>query len=168
MKKSAFAAILAAAFAGGVHAAPPSQAAIRELMDVTNARANMSASLQNMSKAVPQLLRMRADAALRNPKLTEEQRKAETASLERRLPTISAALQKEMTDPKLVDELYNQVVPLYASHFTAEDVKALTAFYRSPAGKKSLEVMPQLVGESAQAAQKLMQERAKRIIEQTK
>jgi hypothetical protein len=121
-----------------------------------------------MSKAVPQLLRMRAEAALRNPKLTEEQRKAEAANLERRLPTISAALQKEMNDPKLVDELYNQVLPLYASHFTAEDVKALTAFYRSPAGKKSLEVMPKLVGESAQAAQKLVQERAKRIIEQTK
>lgn len=167
MKKLVFAAFIAA-FAAGAHAAPPSEAAIRELMDVTNARANMAASLQNMSKAVPQLLRMRADAALRNPKLTEEQRKAETASLERRLPMISAALQKEMTDPKLVDELYKQVVPLYASHFTAEDVKALTAFYRSPAGKKSLEVMPQLVGESAQAAQKLMQERAKRIIEQTK
>ena len=167
MKKLVFAAFIAA-FAAGAHAAPPSEAAIRELMDVTNARANMAASLQNMSKVVPQLLRMRADAALRNPKLTEEQRKAETASLERRLPMISAALQKEMTDPKLVDELYKQVVPLYASHFTAEDVKALTAFYRSPAGKKSLEVMPQLVGESAQAAQKLMQERAKRIIEQTK
>jgi uncharacterized protein len=168
MKKLAFAAAFAAVFAAGANAAPPSDAAIRELMSVTNARANMASSLQNMAKAVPQLLRMRAEAALRDPKLTEEQRKAEAANLERRLPTISAALQKEMNDPKLVDELYNQVLPLYASHFTAEDVKALTAFYRSPAGKKSLEVMPKLVGESAQAAQKLVQERAKRIIEQTK
>jgi hypothetical protein len=47
-------------------------------------------------------------------------------------------------------------------------VKALTAFYKSPTGKKSLEVMPVLMGESAQAAQKLVQERAKRIVEQTK
>nr|WP_229503064.1 DUF2059 domain-containing protein [Pseudoduganella guangdongensis] len=57
---------------------------------------------------------------------------------------------------------------MYARHFSAEDVKALTAFYRSPAGKKALQVMPQLMADSAQVAQKLTQERAKRIIEQTK
>jgi hypothetical protein len=112
---------------------------------------------------------MRAEAVVRNnPKLNDDQRKAEMANVERRIPIITTALQKDLNDPKLVDELYNQVVPLYARHFTQEEVKALTAFYRSPTGKKSLEVMPMLMGESAQAAQKLMQERAKRIIEQTK
>lgn len=168
MKKFAF---IAAGFAiaAAAHAAPPSEAAVRELMDVTNARANMAASMQNMAKALPQVLRMRGEAVVRNnPKLNDEQRKAELANMDRRMPTITAALQKDLSDPKLVDELYNQVVPLYARHFTAEDVKALTVFYRSPTGKKSLEVMPMLMGESAQAAQKLMQERAKRIIEQTK
>jgi hypothetical protein len=138
-------------------------------MDTTGARANMAASLQTLAKALPQILRMRAETMVRNnPKLNEEQRKAEMANVERRMPVITAALQKDMNDPKMVDELYNQVVPLYARHFTQDEVKALTAFYRSPAGKKSLEVMPVLMGESAQAAQKIMQERAKRIVEQTK
>jgi len=159
MKKIAFAATIFAAAAA--HAAPPSDAAIRELMDATNARANLTVSVQ--------ILRVRAEEVLRNnPKLNDEQRKAELANVERRMPAITAALQKDMNDPKLVDQLYNQVVPLYASHFTAEDVKALTAFYRSPTGKKSLEVMPVLMNESAQAAQKIMQERAKRVIQQTK
>lgn len=168
MKKIAFA-VAAFAIAAAAHAAPPSEASIRELMDTTGARANMAASLQNLAKALPQILRMRAETMVRNnPKLNEDQRKAEMANVERRMPIITAALQKDMNDPKMVDELYNQVVPLYARHFTQEDVKALTAFYRSPAGKKSLEVMPVLMGESAQAAQKIMQERAKRIVEQTK
>ena len=168
MKKIVFAAV-AFAFAAAAHAAPPTEASIRELMDTTGARANMAASLQNLAKALPQLLRMRAETMVRNnPKLNEEQRKAEMANVERRMPVITAALQKDMNDPKMVDELYNQVVPLYARHFTQEDVKALTAFYRSPAGKKSLEVMPVLMGESSEVAKKLVQERAKRVIAQTK
>jgi len=168
LRKIAFAAAILA-FAAGAHAAPPSDAAIRELMDATNARANMTVSVQNLARALPQILRVRAEEVVRNnPKLNDEQRKAELANVERRMPAITAALQKDMNDPKLVDQLYNQVVPLYARHFTQEDVKALTAFYRSPTGKKSLEVMPVLMGESAQAAQKLVQDRAKRIVEQTK
>jgi hypothetical protein len=168
LRKIAFTAV-SLAFAAAAHAAPPSDAAIRELMDATNARANMAVSVQNLARALPQILRVRAEEVLRNnPKLNDEQRKAELANVERRMPAITAALQKDMNDPKLIDQLYNQVVPLYASHFTAEDVKALTAFYRSPTGKKSLEVMPVLMNESAQAAQKIMQERAKRVIQQTK
>ncbi|WP_426170411.1 DUF2059 domain-containing protein [Pseudoduganella sp. R-34] len=168
MKKIAFAAAVFA-FAASVHAAPASEASVRELMETTGARANMAISLQNLAKTLPQILRMRAETMARNnPKLSEEQRKAELATVERRMPAITIALQKDLNDPKLVDELYNQVVPLYTRHFTQDEVKALTAFYRSPAGKKSLEVMPVLMGESAQAAQKLVQERAKRIVEQTK
>jgi uncharacterized protein len=168
MKKIAFAAAVFA-FAAIAHAAPASEASIRELMETTGARANMAMSLQNLAKALPQILRARAEAMVRNnPKFNDEQRKAEMANVERRMPIITTALQKDLNDPKLVDELYNQVVPLYARHFTQEDVKALTAFYKSPTGKKSLEVMPVLMGESAQAAQKLVQERAKRIVEQTK
>lgn len=168
MKKFAFAAA-AFSFAAAAHAGPPTEAAIRELMDATNARANMAVSVQNLARALPQILRVRAEEVVRNnPKLNDEQRKAELANVDRRMPVITAALQKDMNDPKLVDQLYNQVVPLYASHFSAEDVKALTAFYRSPTGKKSLEVMPVLMNESALAAQKIMQERAKRVIAQTK
>ncbi|MGW8391147.1 DUF2059 domain-containing protein [Pseudoduganella sp. HUAS MS19] len=168
MRKIAFA-VAGFAFAAAVQAAPASEASIRELMETTGARANMATSLQNLAKALPQVLRMRAETMARNnPKLNDEQRKAELANVERRMPAITAALQKDLNDPKLVDELYKQVVPLYARHFTQEDVKALTAFYRSPVGKKSLEVMPVLMGESAQAAQKLVQERAKRVVEQTK
>jgi len=168
MKKFAFA-IAAIAFAAAAHAGPPTDAAIRELMDATNARANMTMSVQTLAKALPQILRMRAEEVVRNkPNLTEEQRKAEMENVDRRMPGVTVALQKEFNDPKLVNELYNQLVPLYARHFTADEVKALTAFYRSPAGKKSLEVMPVLMGESSEVAKKLVQERAKRVIAQTK
>ena len=42
---------------------PPSDAAVRELMDVTGARANMSVSMQSLSKALPQILVYYDDAA---------------------------------------------------------------------------------------------------------
>ncbi len=120
-------------------------------------------------KRLPKVLGRGAEQVVGSkPNLTDEQRKAEMANVDRRMPGVTVALQKELNDPKLVDQLYNQLVPLYASHFTADEVKALTAFYRSPAGKKSMEVMPALMGESAEVAKKLVQERAKRLIAQTK
>lgn len=46
---------------------------------------------------------------------------------------------------KLIEDLsYN----LYAKFFTEEELKDLLAFYRSPTGKKTIEVMPRLFAES--------------------
>ena len=82
MRKIAFAAAILA-FAASAHAAPPSDAAIRELMDATNARANMTVSVQNLARALPQILRVRAEEVVRNnPKLNDEQRKAELANVD--------------------------------------------------------------------------------------
>lgn len=40
------------------------------------------------------------------------------------------------------------VEELYLRHFTAAELRDMTAFYRTPTGRKSLEVMPQLQAES--------------------
>ncbi len=42
-------------------------------------------------------------------------------------------------------------VPVYVKHYTLEDMKALLAFYESPAGKKLVKVDPLLRKELAQA-----------------
>lgn len=178
MKKIVLALTAAMAFSAGASAAPaaapaaPSaadQATIRALMDSMNTRASLSTSLQQLSKSLPQMMRANAEMGLRNnPKLTAEQRQAEMAKVEQQLPAVSAALQKEFSDPKLLDEMYAEIVPLYARHFTVEEMKAITEFYRTPTGKKALQEMPQLMMESMRIGQKLMQPRVQRVIEQFK
>jgi uncharacterized protein len=54
---------------------------------------------------------------------------------------------KKFTEEKL-PELIEKLVPVYANHFTHEEVKALLAFYRSPLGMKTLKELPLIANES--------------------
>jgi hypothetical protein len=53
--------------------------------------------------------------------------------------------------------LQDQFVSLYAASFTEPEVRALTAFYRSPVGQKSAELVPQLMQAGAAIGQRQAQ-----------
>ena len=42
------------------------------------------------------------------------------------------------------DEISEDVIRTYANHFTADELRQLTAFYQSPIGQRFVEVSPQL------------------------
>lgn len=44
-------------------------------------------------------------------------------------------------------ELMAETPAVYAKHYTASELRELVAFYRSPVGRKSLAVMPAIVGD---------------------
>jgi hypothetical protein len=52
---------------------------------------------------------------------------------------------------KYVTTVMNEAPAIYARHFSADELRALTAFYRTPIGIKALAVMPKVMGESMQA-----------------
>jgi hypothetical protein len=56
------------------------------------------------------------------------------------------------------DTFAEAVALVYAHHLTADELKQLTAFYRSPIGQRFLEQMPLIVQESLTAGQKFGQE----------
>ncbi|MDP2308981.1 MAG: DUF2059 domain-containing protein [Pseudomonadota bacterium] len=62
------------------------------------------------------------------------------------------------------DDLINLVVPIYARHLSHDDVRALIAFYESPAGRKMIEVQPAIMAESMQVGQVWGQEIAMRVV----
>jgi hypothetical protein len=51
------------------------------------------------------------------------------------------------------------MVPLYASTYTVDEIRQLTAFYDSPLGQKMVAKSPELMDRSMQAAYKLMMPR---------
>lgn len=51
--------------------------------------------------------------------------------------------------------LAEQVLPIFAKHFSQQEVRELAAFYATPTGQKLLTVMPQAMKESRDAAQHL-------------
>lgn len=134
-----------------------SQASVRALLDAMHYRETITASNKMMSDNVVGMLRAQLDNSVRNnPKLDDAGRKAEMARLEKRLPKATAAMQAVLSDPKLVDELYNEAVALYARYFTAQEMDQLAAFYRTPTGQKTLSVMPQLTMEAAKMGQRVV------------
>lgn len=67
------------------------------------------------------------------------------------LNEISAQLRTDLT-PRFA-ELTDEVAKLYASNFSDQELKAILAFYQTPAGKKLLERQPQVVDSSMKFAQ---------------
>jgi len=63
-----------------------------------------------------------------------------------------SAVKKEVFDVE-VTELNKQLIPIYKKHFMQDDVKALIAFYETPAGKKLAEKTPLIAVESMQSSQ---------------
>jgi hypothetical protein len=61
------------------------------------------------------------------------------------------------------ESLTEQLIPLYARHFTHDDVQAMLAFYDSPLGKKIIQVMPVLVQESFGIGQQWAEKQMPRI-----
>jgi hypothetical protein len=55
-------------------------------------------------------------------------------------------------------QIYDAFVPIYAAHFSPEEIRGLLAFYRSPLGQKSLRETPKLAREAIQASAALLKE----------
>jgi hypothetical protein len=52
-------------------------------------------------------------------------------------------------------ELAGSISAIYALHFTADELREITAFYRGPMGQKFLQVMPRIMQDSMAAGQKI-------------
>jgi hypothetical protein len=61
------------------------------------------------------------------------------------------------------ERMVEGLVPVYERYLTAEDVKALIAFYESPAGRKLVAVQPLLIRESGAVGDKIAEEALERI-----
>lgn len=64
---------------------------------------------------------------------------------------IAAAPPKQSQEIKKmlnVDEVIDNILPLYDKHFTQEELEAYIAFFSSPQGQKFLKVIPQIMKES--------------------
>lgn len=56
------------------------------------------------------------------------------------------------------DSLREEVGRMYAESFSAEEIRTITAFYRTPTGRKALELMPELSARGAELGQRRVTE----------
>jgi len=146
---------------------PAASAAANELFEAMHYRTMMNGMMQQMTQGMEQTMRASAEAAIKsNPKTTPEQKKAALAKMEADLPAAVARVRGVLNDAGLVDEMMAEIVPFYARTYTADELKQITAFYRSPVGVKMMATMPQLMQTAMQVAQKVMVKRVQPMMEQ--
>ncbi|MCE3265204.1 MAG: hypothetical protein K0R43_4283 [Pseudoduganella sp.] len=170
MKKIILALVAGLTFAHGAFAAevaPASAAAVRELLDAMNYRTAWKASMEQIIKTMPNIMRQQAEAGLRaDTSLTDAQRKEKQAKLDADLPKMSAVLAGVFNDPALMADMEKEMIALYSRHFTPDELKQIAAYYRTPVGAKSMRLMPQVMAESMAIGQRITLPRIQKAMEQ--
>lgn len=74
-------------------------------------------------------------------------------ALRQAVPDAPADFWAEFSAEVKPDEIMDRVIPIYAKHFSLEELEQLLVFYRSPLGQKVIGEMPAVVSESMTVGQ---------------
>ena len=128
---------------------------------------------QNMNKLIPVLLIIFSLVATARPDVTPEKRKEiekllrltgmeklvgqmETqmiASLKAQMPQVPELFWTKFQQKMNTRELVEKIIPIYDKYYSTDDIKAVNAFYETPAGQKLLSTLPQVMQEAMKVGQ---------------
>jgi len=125
---------------------------VRELLVVTDIRGNaakiIDSMLSEMRKQYPRMIEAATDA---DPDLRAEDRQKIQAELSESNARFSKAFQERLKQRIDLGQLVEDIgTELYGKYFTEDELRDLITFYKTPTGKKTLSVLPQLLAESIQ------------------
>ena len=166
----AFATVLALAGTAPSYAAPAADpqvtAAVKQMFEAMRYRDIMTDMYKQMEASIPANIRKTTTMAVNaDARLDPAAKKARLAEMERRLPAASAAIRTLFQDPAVTDEILAAMVPVYARHYTVEEIRQLSAFYKTPVGHKSLVIMPQLMAESMAVSNQVLGPRLHKMMQ---
>lgn len=167
----AFAAALALAGTAPVYAAPAAAdpqvaAAVKQMFEAMRYRDIITDLYKQLEASIPANIRRTTTAAVNaDPRLDAAAKKARLAEMERRLSAGSPAIHALFQDPAMTDEIVAAMVQVYARHYTLDEVRQLSAFYKTPVGRKSVVIMPQLMAESMAVSNQVLGPRLKSVMQ---
>ncbi len=104
-----------------------------------------------------------------SPQTAIELMKQQMALLKKALPLPPRAqddFAEQFVAAVKLDEFIDLVVPVYARHFSEEEIDGLLAFYRSPLGRKVLQNLPAIASESQEVGRRWGSEIGARVAQQ--
>lgn len=128
---------------------PQKEAQIRELMEITGAR---DLGQQLLKAGLDQFRSSVEETQPNNPRAKQF------------VDAFTAKFQKHF-DPK---SLNDQLIPIYDKYLSAEDLRGLLDYYRSPLGQRMLKALPELSRESQATGFALGQKAAQETMEELK
>ena len=136
-------------------------AAVKELLAAMNFKQMMSQMAGAMAKSMPQAM----DQMLASNTKLSESEKAEARKLNAKsAESAMKALSDIYNDPQVVQGMEDIMASKYVKNFTIGEINAITAFYVSPAGKKTLNLTPRLMQEMMPEIMSLIAPRMNAVI----
>jgi hypothetical protein len=123
---------------------PAKEAAIRHLLDLTE----ISKMGENISAALSHQVQSEVGRGLQQDQL----------------PKFMDTFNQRFTAAAPASKVTDAIVPIYARHFTLEDIQGLTKFYESPLGQKLVKQMPDVVQESQSVGVQMDQTAAIKVL----
>lgn len=146
---------------------PAMKVAVAQMLDVMAFPALTRKIFDQMLQSVPSMMRQAAMQNIAgNPKMTEARKQRALENVDEEIPLAVTTLTQVLADPTLIEELGAEMVSLYARFYTVQEVEQLTAFYKTPLGRKMLATMPQLSTESMAISQRVLIPRINAVLEQ--
>lgn len=162
---SALALLAAPAFAATAPVDPAVDKAVRTMLDSMNYRKVVADIFAQMQQSMPRMILESSVVEINNnQRLTAAQKKKALARAEQQAPLAAQQLRVIFDDPTLVEEMIEEMVPLYGSRFTVAEIEQLAAFYQSPVGAKLLAATPQIAAEAMQIGQRVVLPRMAKMV----
>jgi hypothetical protein len=125
---------------------PAKQAAIKDLLDAIDAQKLVGAignSAQMQAKQlVPAIL---SDALSENKTMTDKQKQASVPTLQKNaVPKLVEGAGQVFTTDSFRQDAMQAQYEAYAKYYSVQEIKDLTTFYRSPTGRKFIQVQDQV------------------------
>jgi uncharacterized protein len=86
-------------------------------------------------------------------KLMEQMKVQMISSLKANMTEVPEAFWIKFQEKMDARELLEKIIPLYDKYYSIEDLKAVNAFYETPAGQKLLSTLPQIMQEGMKIGQ---------------
>lgn len=87
------------------------------------------------------------------------------SSFKKMLPNVPEEAWDEIMKEISAKDFIDMTVPIYVKHFTVAEMKAIIAFYETPAGAKMIAVMPEITRESYEVGNRWGKQLSQRVIE---
>ena len=86
-------------------------------------------------------------------KLVSQMETQMIASLKAQMPQVPELFWTKFQQKMNTRELVEKIIPIYDKYYSTEDIKAVNAFYETPAGQKLLSTLPQVMHEAMKVGQ---------------
>jgi hypothetical protein len=156
---------VAASAHGQQPATPDKRALIKELLDVTDARksaeAMMNAMLSQVERMSPDLI---SDAISKREDLTPKQREELRQKMSERNARVAKRYKELFAQRVNLGQVMEDIsLDLYGKYFTESELQDMIAFYKSPTGRKTIELIPRLLDDSMTKAAEVLLPRIRQL-----